>query len=74
MKQDVSPGLVAVVVVILVAIIGFAAFKTFGHHAPPPSNGQTQGVTSSGSSGAKMTPQDQPYLKMGSGQPSSGGK
>jgi cell division protein FtsN len=74
MKQSVSPGLVAVVVVILVAIIGFVAFKTFGPHTAPLVNGQKGGVTSGGAPGGKMTPQDQPYLKMGKGQPASGGQ
>jgi len=30
MKQDVSPGVIALIAVVLVAIIGFAAFKMFG--------------------------------------------
>jgi hypothetical protein len=33
MKQNVSPGVIAVIAVVLVAIIGFAAYKTFGPKA-----------------------------------------
>jgi hypothetical protein len=45
MKQDVSPGIIAVVAVVLVAIIGFVGFKMFGPkarpqgHPPPPPSG-----------------------------------
>jgi hypothetical protein len=35
MKQNVSPGVIAVIAVILVAIIGFAAFKKFGSNSNP---------------------------------------
>jgi hypothetical protein len=35
MKQDVSPGVIAVIAVVLVAIIGFFAFKTFGPKSGP---------------------------------------
>jgi hypothetical protein len=40
MKQSVSPGVIAVVAVVLVAIIGFAAYKTFG-----PKNAQSSSLT-----------------------------
>jgi hypothetical protein len=35
MKQNVSPGVVAVIAVVLIAVIGFFAFKTFGPKSGP---------------------------------------
>jgi hypothetical protein len=70
MKQDVSPGVVAVIAVILVAIIGFAAYKKFGPSHQP----LIDGTKLLNAQGAAVTGDKRPPPKQGpGGNPGSGG-
>jgi hypothetical protein len=75
MKQDVSPGVIAVVAVILVAVIGFFAYKTFGPHKQPLYNAQAGG-TGGGSGGPGAhdpnAPKPEKGQSMSSGGPATG--
>jgi hypothetical protein len=70
MKQSVSPGVVAVVVVILVAIIGFAGYRMFGPHHQTLLNAQDP---AKGGVRDPKSPPPQKGQSMTSGGMSSGG-
>jgi hypothetical protein len=73
MKQNVSPGVVAVIAVVVIGVIGFFAFKTFGPKSGPEVTAKGLQLKAASEAAAKGPHVDMKSYSKDNPPPGSGG-